>query len=119
MDDLRNCPNNFIAYRTAESLLNDLKNNKIKYIHTLSLDHDMGVDLNGNLIMSGSDFVKELVYLLMDSDLKIDFIQFHTSNTVGFQYMQSTLNQAQKRKFIDSNIVISNTLTDYLKDFKF
>lgn len=119
-DDLRDnlgVYSNFKVYRTYESLLEDLTSGKITEINILTLDHDMGIDENGELSMSGSQFIVKLVEVMMDKDIKINYIKFHTSNFVGFENMRGTLNGAIDRGFIDY-IEVDNRLTDYLKVIK-
>lgn len=103
----------FKVYRTYESLLDDLRTGKLTNINCLTLDHDMGVCENGKLRMSGSEFIVKLIELMLDKDIQINNIKFHTSNVVGFENMQGTLIGAIKRGFIKP-IQVDKQLTNYL-----
>lgn len=103
----------FKVYRTYESLLEDLRTGKIRNINCLTLDHDMGICEKGKLRMSGSEFIVKLIEIMLDKDIQINNIKFHTSNVVGFENMQGTLNGAIKRGFIKP-IQVDKQLTNYL-----
>lgn len=81
------------------------------------LRENMGLDENGELRMSGSKFIVKLVELMLDKDIRINKIKFHTSNFVGFENMRGTLNGAINRGFI-GYIEVDNRLTDYLSVIK-
>lgn len=103
VDDLRDCPKNFILAKTVEKSIYYLKNFNIDI---LSLDHDLGEDEKGNLLLTGYDLVKYICengYML-----KINKIYLHTDNVVGKENMYYTLIGAQKRGFINKNIEIYN-----------
>ena len=57
LDDIRKCPDGFIAARTVEEAIKLFKYN----VNIISLDHDLGQDENGNLRKTGYDFVKYFV----------------------------------------------------------
>ncbi|HEY9059628.1 MAG TPA: cyclic-phosphate processing receiver domain-containing protein [Pseudobacteroides sp.] len=99
LDDLRNCPDGFEIARTIEQAIYYLENFKIGI---LSLDHDMGIDIQGNLLPTGYDLVK----YICENGLKAERIYLHTDNAVGRENMYSTLLGAQRRGFIDKNIGI-------------
>lgn len=114
LDDIRLPYDNYKVYRSAELLIEDINKGVITEITNLSLDHDLGLDSKGKLLMNGSQFVNELVYLIMDGKVKVSYVRFHTSNVVGYEYMSSILKQAVKRGFID--LQVEDYLTDYLKE---
>jgi hypothetical protein len=58
VDDLRDCPSGFTIARDVNDAIHYLENYKI---HLLSLDHDLGEDLDGNLLPTGYDLVKYIV----------------------------------------------------------
>lgn len=101
VDDLRDCPKNFMIARTVEKAIYYLEN---FHVDILSLDHDLGEDTEGNLLPTGYDLVK----YICGNGLKVDKIYLHTDNTVGRENMYYTLLGARKRAFIDSDIEIYN-----------
>lgn len=115
LDDIRLPYDNYKVYRSAELLIEDINNGELTEIKELSLDHDLGLDSKGKLLMNGSQFVNELVYLMLDGKVKVNYVRFHTSNVVGYEYMSSILKQAVKRGFI--SLQVEGYLTDYLKEY--
>jgi hypothetical protein len=99
VDDLRDCPSGFTIARNVNDAIYYLENFKI---HLLSLDHDLGEDLDGNLLPTGYDLVK----YICEKGLRADKIYMHTDNGVGRDNMFHTLKAAQRRGFIDSDIEI-------------
>lgn len=105
------------VYRTYEGLLEDIREGKLLKINILTLDHDMGVDENNKLRMSGSQFVVKLIEVMLDMEVEINHIKFHTSNVVGYENMSQTLLGAIRREFI-SPINIDKNITNYLEESK-
>ncbi|GCD10467.1 cyclic-phosphate processing receiver domain-containing protein [Clostridium tagluense] len=99
VDDLRDCPEGFVIARNIAQAKYYLENFQIE---TLSLDHDLGVDEQGNLIPTGYDLVK----YICEKSLRAERIYLHTDNPVGRDNMYYTLLGAQKRGFIDADIKI-------------
>ncbi|ABS41709.1 cyclic-phosphate processing receiver domain-containing protein [Clostridium botulinum] len=99
VDDLRDCPKEFIIARTVEKAIYYLEN---FHVDILSLDHDLGEDAEGNLLSTGYDLVK----YICENGLKANQIYLHTDNPVGRDNMYETLIGARRRGFIDSNIKI-------------
>ena len=99
IDDLRDCPVGFLMARDVEQAKYYFKNFQIGI---LSLDHDLGVDEQGNLLPTGYDLVK----YICENGLRADKIYIHTDNPVGRENMYYSLLAAQKRGFIDSDILI-------------
>lgn len=100
LDDLRDCPDGFVVARSVEEALNIMKNHDIGI---LSLDHDMGVNKNGELMKSGYDLVK---IICESGDFQIDKIYIHTDNVVGRENMYKTLLSARSRGFISEDMDI-------------
>lgn len=100
LDDLRSIPVGFIGARTVEEALSIMEKNKI---HMLSLDHDLGMDSDGNLLKTGYDLVK---YICESGVRPANKVYIHTDNVVGRENMYQTLLAAQKRGFIDDDIEI-------------
>lgn len=99
LDDLRDIPEGFVGARTVEEAIDLILNNRV---HMLSLDHDLGMDKDGNLLPTGYDLVK----YICANGLRADKIYLHTSNVVGRKAMYDTLIAAQARGFIDRDIKI-------------
>ncbi|MDS0526543.1 hypothetical protein NNC19_12700 [Clostridium sp. SHJSY1] len=99
VDDLRDCPEGFQIARNIEQAKYYLAKFDIEII---SLDHDLGVDEQGNLLPTGYELVK----YICENGLKIDKIYIHTDNPVGRENMYYTLLGAQKRGFIDDKVLI-------------
>lgn len=99
LDDLRDCPDGFVIARTIDEAKYYFDNFQIGI---LSLDHDLGVDEQGNLLPTGYDLVK----YICEKGLRAEKIYIHTDNSVGRQNMYNTLLGAQKRGFIDKDIEI-------------
>lgn len=76
VDDLWDCPEGFVIARNIEEAKEYFKNNKIKI---LSLDHDLGIDEQGNLLATGYDLVK----YICENGLSAEKIFLHTDNSVG------------------------------------
>ncbi len=55
VDDLRDCPKDFIIARTVQQAKCFLESFDVQI---LSLDHDLGVDEQGNLLPTGYDLAK-------------------------------------------------------------
>ena len=64
--------------------------------------HDLGEDLQGNLLPTGYDLVK----YICEKGLRANKIYIHTDNPVGRENMYQTLHGAKRRGFIDSDIEI-------------
>jgi len=101
LDDLRDCLENFILVKNIEEAKYYLENYQIGI---LSLDHDLGIDSQGNLLPTGYDLVK----YICENGLRADKIYIHTDNSVGRENMYQTLLGSQKRGFIDDDILIYN-----------
>ena len=99
VDDLRDCPNGFVVARTFQEAIHLLENHEVDM---LSLDHDLGEDLQGNLLPTGYDLVK----YICEKGLRANKIYLHTDNPVGRENMYQTLQGARRRGFIDSDIEI-------------
>lgn len=99
VDDLRICPDGFIKTTNYEDTIKMLKSEEI---NILSLDHDLGLDSNGKIALSGYDIVK----YICENNIKINRIYLHTDNVVGRENMYQTLLAAQRRGFIEKDIKI-------------
>lgn len=100
IDDLRTTPPGFTVARTVDEAISIIRNYKI---HLLSLDHDLGMDEEGNLLPTGYDLVK----IVCEKGLRpANKIYIHTDNVVGRKAMYETLKAAQRREFIDNDISI-------------
>lgn len=99
LDDLRDCPKGFTIARNMEDAIRLFEKNAVNII---SLDHDLGEDLNGKLLPTGYDFVK----YFCENNLFAQKIYLHTDNGVGRENMYQTLLAAQRRGFISSEIKI-------------
>lgn len=99
VDDLRDCPIGFVMAKTYQEAIYLLENHEVDI---LSLDHDLGEDLQGNLLPTGYDLVK----YICEKGLRANKIYIHTDNPVGRENMYQTLHGAKRRGFIDSDIKI-------------
>jgi hypothetical protein len=99
LDDLRDCPDGFVIARTVEAAIYYLENFQI---NILSLDHDLGVDEQGDFLPTGYDLVK----YICEKGLRAEKIYIHTDNSVGRENMYNTLLGAQRRGFIGNDIEI-------------
>jgi len=99
VDDLRDCPEGFVIARTVDDAKYYLENFEVDI---LSLDHDLGIDEQGNLAPTGYDLVK----YICEKGLRAERIYLHTDNSVGRENMYHTLLGSQKRGFIDDDIKI-------------
>lgn len=93
VDDLRECPIGFVKTTNYKDTIDILSS---KQINILSLDHDLGLDFDGNLALTGYDIVK----YICENNIKIKKIYIHTDNVVGRENMFETLLAAQRRGFI-------------------
>jgi len=100
LDDLRDIPDGFVGARTMEEAVDVFKNYNV---HILSLDHDLGVDENGNLQETGYDLVK---YICENGIRAANKIYLHTDNVVGRDNMYQTVLASRRRGFIDKDIEI-------------
>lgn len=101
VDDLRTCPEGFVLAKNIEEAKHYIENFEVEI---LSLDHDLGEDEYGKILPTGYDFVK----YICENGLRADKIYLHTGNPVGRENMYNTLIAAQKRGFIDDDILIYN-----------
>lgn len=99
LDDLRDTPRGFQEARTVEEAILIIQ---CSTVHILSLDHDLGMDKEGNLRKTGYDLVK----YICENGLKVNRVYLHTDNVVGRENMYQTLLAARRRGFIDSDIEI-------------
>ncbi len=99
VDDLRDCPDGYIVARNFNEAIHYIENFKV---HILSLDHDLGEDIDGNILPTGYDLVK----YICEKGLRADKIYLHTDNVVGRENMYQTLKAAQRRGFIENDIEI-------------
>jgi hypothetical protein len=99
VDDLRDCPEDFVCARNFEQAVEYLNSYEI---HILSLDHDLGEDENGIIRKSGYELVK----YFCEHGFRADKIYLHTDNPVGRENMYQTLLASRKRGFIDEDIEI-------------
>lgn len=97
VDDLRDCPKNFILAKDIQQAIYYLD---IYNINILSLDHDLGCNNKGDLLPTGYDLVK----FICEHSIKVNEIYIHTDNIVGRENMYQTLLGAKKRGFIDIEI---------------
>lgn len=99
LDDLRDCPEGFVLAKNIDELKNIFEENEVEI---LSLDHDLGMDGKGNLLLTGYDFVK----YFCENGLFCDKIYLHTDNVVGKKAMEDVLRASQRRDFISKDIQI-------------
>lgn len=99
LDDLRDCPK---GYEIARNVERAKKLFQDREVNILSLDHDLGEDLEGNLLETGYDFVK----YFCEKGMYCSKIYIHTDNVVGRSNMYETLKGAQRRGFISNEIEI-------------
>ena len=83
VDDLRNCPNQYIQAYNYEEAIKILENNKGN-IDEISLDHDLGD------VKSGYDICK---WLVENEYWTMDKIIIHTANPVGAKNMFQLLDR--------------------------
>lgn len=98
VDDIRRCPNDFVASRNCDEAIELLNNNTI---NILSLDHDLGFYEHG-VEKNGYDIVKHICEYGISSKK----IYIHTDNVVGRDNMYYTLIGARNRGFIGESIEI-------------
>lgn len=99
LDDLREIPKGFKGARTIEEAISIMEQSTV---HMLSLDHDLGVDEEGDLLPTGYDLVK----YMCENGLRANRIYIHTDNVVGRENMYQTLLAARRRGFIDNDIEV-------------
>lgn len=99
LDDLRDCPEGCLLVKTAEEAIEVIKGGNVGL---LSLDRDLGLDVNGNHLRTGYDLVKEFY----EKGMYVDEIYIHTDNSVGRENMYQTLLASQRRGFISKDIKI-------------
>lgn len=99
VDDLRDCPTGFELARTMNEAISYFESFEI---NILSLDHDLGEDMNGELLPTGYDLVK----WFCEQGWRVNKIYLHTDNPVGRENMYQTLLGARRRGFIDEDIEI-------------
>ena len=99
VDDLRDCPEGFVVARNIDEAIFFLENYKV---NLLSLDHDLGEDVYGNLLPTGYDLVK----IFCERGYHAHKVYIHTDNGAGRENMFHTLKGAQRRGFIAADIEI-------------
>ena len=100
VDDLRECPERYELFRSAEDFLAWRQKNNDVEIDILALDHDLGENC-----LNGYELVQELVESTRMDNIKT--IIFHTDNLIGMKNMYYYLSNAQKHGIISENIVIN------------
>jgi hypothetical protein len=94
LDDVRDLPDDsYSLVRSYEEAINYVKDNGIPSF--ISFDHDLGVDENGEPILTGYDFAKWLVEMDMNNVYKFPedfFFKVHSANPVGKVNIESYLN---------------------------
>jgi len=81
LDDMRDCPSDWVLARNVPTLIHLVKNNEVTH---LSLDHDLG---EGE--MTGYDFMRWLEAEVFHGRIKkLPDIVFHTANPVGRDKMR-------------------------------
>lgn len=101
LDDLRTIPEGFsVGARTIEEAVKAIER---YHVHILSLDHDLGMDDEGNIRKTGYDLIK---YICENGIRAANRIYLHTDNVVGRENMYETLKAAQRRGFIEQDIEI-------------
>ncbi|MGU8836267.1 cyclic-phosphate processing receiver domain-containing protein (plasmid) [Clostridium perfringens] len=99
VDDLRDCPKDFIIARTFNEAISILENYNI---NILSLDHDLGADSNNNILPSGYDLAK----YICEHGILINKVYIHTDNPVGRDNIYSILVSAQRRGFLSKDMKV-------------
>lgn len=99
VDDLRLKPEGFLIARSYEDAVKILNEHMI---NILSLDHDLGLDSNGNLAKTGYDLVK----YICENEVNIKKIYIHTDNPVGRENMYETLIGAKRHGLLAEDIEI-------------
>lgn len=99
LDDLRDCPEGFKLARTVAEAKAIMRNNTVDIV---SLDHDLGVDQDGQELENGYDFVK----WFCEEGIEVEKIYLHTDNPVGRDNMYSLLKASQRREFIPESIAV-------------
>ncbi len=92
VDDIRRCPNDFVAARNYDEAIELLNNNTI---NILSLDHDLGFDEHG---VEKNDY--DIVKYICEHGISPRKIYIHTDNVVGRDNMYYTLIGVRNRGFI-------------------
>lgn len=95
VDDIRIVDGFDYIAKTAEDFFDYCRDNNLKHIELLSLDHDLGE----SDALTGYDIVKYLPEL----NLSIDKIQFHTANPIGFENMMMYAKNLKKHNVMKIN----------------
>lgn len=93
VDDIREVEGFDYIAKNAEDFFDFCKENNVKYIELLSLDHDLG----DSEALTGYDIVKQLPNL----KLSISKIQFHTANPIGFENMLAYAKNLKKHNVMN------------------
>ncbi|WP_249685606.1 cyclic-phosphate processing receiver domain-containing protein, partial [Bacillus velezensis] len=80
VDDAKHCPIGFVVPRTFHEAIHLLENYEVDILY---LDHDLGEDLQGNLLPTGYDLLK----YICEKGLRAIKIYLHTDNPVGRENM--------------------------------
>lgn len=99
LDDSRDCPEGFAIARTVEQAKYYFDNYQIDI---LSLDYNLGVDAEGNLLPTGYDFVR----YICENRLRANKIYIHTDDWLGRDNMYEYLLEAKRIGFIDKDTEI-------------
>ena len=103
VDDLRDIPAGYVGARTIKEAIDFLENPAYMITH-LSLDHDMGEDVNGNLLATGQDLVRTIG----ERGLYAQKIYIHTQNSYGRSAMFSSLESFKRHGLIKEDIELYN-----------
>jgi hypothetical protein len=105
VDDLRDTPEGFQGARTAEKAISLLANATTDF-KVLSLDHDLGVDEDGNTRKTGYDLAIAVCANYYKWRLEIEEIYLHTDNPVGRNNMHQLLLGAKRNNLIPDDVQI-------------
>lgn len=99
VDDIRVVDGFDYIAKDAEDFFNFCRENNVKHIELLSLDHDLG----DSDALTGYDIVK----CLPELNLSIGTIQFHTANPIGFENMLVYAKNLKKHNVMEIHTIES------------
>lgn len=90
LDDVRETPEGWVRFKTAESLIDFLSNN-FNLVEEISFDHDLGEN-----VLSGYDVLNWIEEYVYNHRCKIPTMLIHSDNSAGIKNMRAAIESIQR-----------------------
>ena len=103
LDDIRECPEEWVLARTYQEAIDLLKTGKVE---TISLDHDLGDVRSGagycdpHRELTGYDVACWIERAVLDGKIPIPRMRCHSANPVGKQRINQVIQKIKERRLL-------------------